>query len=70
MPKEMLIEMASKLKEMADSLESYAGEDAQEEDAEGGMSASDSPSPMGKDYGEGGAKIKMAASAIKRAMNK
>lgn len=67
MPKEMLMEMASKLKEMASSLEGYAGEDMEEGGEEESMP---SPSSEKESYGGGDAKVKMAISAIKSKMNK
>lgn len=62
MPKEMLLEKAQELRAIADSLESYAKEDAGEEKSE-------SESVSAKPSGEMGAPdIKMAAAAIRNGL--
>lgn len=62
MPKQMLLDKASELRDIADSLENYANEMEGEETAE-----EDTPSSMAPG-GKDDTKIKMAAAAIRRGL--
>jgi len=70
MPKEMLLEKANQLREIADSLEGYAGEMEGEESSEYGEMGEE---PMAKEsYSKGGkgSKVKMALLSMKKGFGK
>jgi len=62
MPKQMLLDKASELRDIADSLESYASEMEDEETSEGDIGMTDSEASSGD------TKIKMAAAAIRKGL--
>lgn len=69
MPKEMLMEKAASLREIADSLEAYASEMEGEETVEGEESSPEAYSSESSEPSTGGGdKIKMALAGMKKGM--